>query len=105
MDPEVVVRDMAVTVYDIHTKLDALAGNTTTSSDLRAQVTEALGPLESRVTLMEGDHARIVQNNLQNDQLLVNEVALLKGTVLLLSRELNSMKKMMMVTPTPTQLP
>ena len=50
---------------------------------------------------MEGaylDHAKNLQNNLQNNQLLVDEVGLLFN-------ELTSMKIMMTVTPTPTELP
>jgi hypothetical protein len=43
---------------------------------------------------MEGDHARNLQSNLSNNQLLVDEVGTLKATVLLLSVELASMKTM-----------
>ena len=57
-------------------------------------VTEALGPLENRFSIMEGDHARNLQSNLSNNQLLVDEVGTLKATVLLQSVELASMKTM-----------
>ena len=40
------------------------------------------------------DHARNVQSNLSNNQLLVDEVGTLKATVLLLSGEIASMKSM-----------